>query len=310
MVHGDAVVKTALVSRPVLGPLFGITAALPAELALTVVGAVRALTADRDVHDALAAASGIAFLVAQLARPNEPLLQDQALSALHNLTAGDRARQEQAAVAGTVPFLCQLGILPQRGAVAAHAHGLAVALLCALARGSARTRAELSAHDALSVFLHLLKDEACQVEVLGALAAWLEADTARVENRLAAGDALTRIVTLIPVMSASAGENEALCAVLAPLHRLLSVSPRLARELAANGLMPRVLELLRRPGAKTTAPALDVLAAMLAAQPQPKALAARFRLLPLLLPLAQGQVAVAEGVQRQAAALVQTLRDG
>lgn len=52
-----------------------------------------------------------------------------------------RARQEQAAVAGAVPFLCQLGILPQRGAVAAHAHGLAVSLLCALARGGARVRA-------------------------------------------------------------------------------------------------------------------------------------------------------------------------
>lgn len=120
----------------------------------------------------------------------------------------------------------------------------------------------------------------------------------------------THLPTPPPLTPSIAGENEALCAVLAPLHRLLSVSPRLARELAANGLMPRVLELLRRPGAKTTAPALDVLAAMLAAQPQPKALAARFRLLPLLLPLAQGQVAIAEGVQRQAAALVQTLRDG
>lgn len=108
--------------------------------------------------------------------------------------------------------------------------------------------------------------------------------------------------------SKTIGENEALCGVLAPLHHLLSVSPRLARELASNGLMPRVLELLRRRTAITTVPALDVLAAMVGAHPQPKALAARFRLVPLLLPLAQSQVT--DGVQRKATVLLQTLREG
>ncbi|RMZ56356.1 hypothetical protein APUTEX25_004713 [Auxenochlorella protothecoides] len=306
MVLGDGVVKAALVQRAVLAPLFEVTAFLPPPLALTVVSAVRALTVDPTTLGPLADASGVAFLVAQLARAGEPLLQDQALSALHRMAAADRARQEQAAVAGAVPFLCQLGILPQRGAVAAHAHGLAVSLLCALARGGARVRAELWAHDALSVFLHLLKDEACQVEVLDALAAWLAADAPRIEARLAAGDAQTRLVTLVPVMS-TAGEGDALCALLVPLQRLLSLSPRMARELAQNGLVPRVTELLRRPTSPTTLPALDVLATLVAAAAQPRALAARFRLAQVLVPLA-GQAGMQPGVAEKVAQLLQAIR--
>ncbi|KAL6776651.1 hypothetical protein ACKKBF_B30420 [Auxenochlorella protothecoides x Auxenochlorella symbiontica] len=306
MVLGDGVVKAALVQRTVLAPLFEVTAFLPPPLALTVVSAVRALTVDPTTLGPLADASGVAFLVAQLARAGEPLLQDQALSALHRMAAADRARQEQAAVAGAVPFLCQLGILPQRGAVAAHAHGLAVSLLCALARGGARVRAELWAHDALSVFLHLLKDEACQVEVLDALAAWLAADAPRIEARLAAGDAQTRLVTLVPVMS-TAGEGDALCALLVPLQRLLSLSPRMARELAQNGLVPRVTELLRRPTSPTTLPALDVLATLVAAAAQPRALAARFRLAQVLVPLA-GQAGMQPGVAEKVAQLLQAIR--
>ncbi|KFM27030.1 Serine/threonine-protein kinase sepA [Auxenochlorella protothecoides] len=265
MVLGDGVVKAALVQRAVLAPLFEVTAFLPPPLALTVVSAVRALTVDPTTLGPLADASGVAFLVAQLARAGEPLLQDQALSALHRMAAADRARQEQAAVAGAVPFLCQLGILPQRGA-----------------------------------------DEACQVEVLDALAAWLAADAPRIEARLAAGDAQTRLVTLVPVMS-TAGEGDALCALLVPLQRLLSLSPRMARELAQNGLVPRVTELLRRPTSPTTLPALDVLATLVAAAAQPRALAARFRLAQVLVPLA-GQAGMQPGVAEKVAQLLQAIR--
>jgi hypothetical protein len=310
--HGDAVVKARACQLATINPMFGHTTRMPPRLQVAVARAVRRLSADQATLAPLEAANALAYLAAQLPRADAPALQAEALLALRNLTQLSRARQEKAAAAGAVPWLCRLAAAPPAGGGGAGegAGAAAVAVLCSLAHCSPAARAELWAHGALDVLLRLLGDEAAAPAALEALAAWLDAEAPRLEPRLLAGAALARLVALVPA-AASSGDEERLPGVLRPLARIAGRSPRLAAALSGAGLAARATELLRRPAAPVALALLDLLRLLYEADPEPERFVAANRVASALQALADGAAAGEQVlVRKQAQALLDAFAAG
>lgn len=155
--------------------------------------------------------------------------------------------------------------------------------------------------------VELLKEEPHQLMALDALAAWLEAEPPRVEAMLLDREALDRLVMLLPAGTAAAataapgGDGEQLQSLLTSLARLLQRSPRLAVELAQNGLAARVVELLKRPGATAALSLLQMLRAMYEHHPRPKEFIVKYRVQQTLAALAHGQSAANQVLVRKQA---------
>ncbi|PRW61538.1 MAP3K epsilon kinase 1-like isoform X2 [Chlorella sorokiniana] len=313
MAHGDASVKARLCQREVLTGMMGLAPHMGPERQRRVLRWVRQLASEQSVLQALEEAGAVPYVVVQLRRQGDSELQADALGALHSLCQLSRSRQEQAAeqkAAGPLVAIALHQAAPQQGgeeaaAAWAASRGLAVSLLCAFAHGGARCRQDLWAAGGFEALMALLKEEAHQVAVLDALAAWLEQEPPRVEAQLAEPEALARLVTLLPAgataASAAAGDGEQLQSLLAPLLRLLQRSPRLAVELAQNGLAPRVVELLRRPNATAALSLLQMLRAMYEHHPRPKEFIVKYRVQQALAALAHGQSATNQVLVRKQA---------
>jgi hypothetical protein len=96
--------------------------------------------------------------------------QENIVPALFNLCRMNRYRQEQAAVAGVVPFLMRL---VQDGSHSSRDHRpFALNMLCDFAYSSATTRVELWRHDGVAFYTSLFKEQYWQSLALNALANW------------------------------------------------------------------------------------------------------------------------------------------
>jgi len=172
MTHGDVVVKSRCCHCETINALFGLTVRMAPPLQLQVLRAVRRLSGEQSVQGMLEAANVVAYVSAQLPREDCPALQAEALCSLYNFCQLSRSRQERAADAGVVPWLCRLAMHPplEEGSTSGTTTGAArtscIAVLCTLAHCSPKTRAELWARGALDILLQLLKEEAHQAAVL------------------------------------------------------------------------------------------------------------------------------------------------
>lgn len=299
MSHGDSVVKSRMCGRDTLRTIFSLSSHLDHPLRLRLVKSVHTLTTEKEVLGQLEEAEVVSWLVAQLGHRDRPSpesdVHGEALGALYNLCHLSRSRQEQAAVAGAAGMLCPLALAaplqrPGLQAVPAPTRSLAVSTLCTLAHGGPRTLEALRAAGGVDTLLALLREEAFQQPSLEALAVWLDSDCARVEQRMMEPGSITRLVSLLPTM-ATAGDPQALNRLLGPLLRMLGRSPRLAAELAQNGLAPRVMELLKRPSPHTCRSLLAMLRVMYENHPRPKEFILKYRVQQTLHALAHGQSA-------------------
>jgi hypothetical protein len=306
LAHGDTVVKARCCQLETINSMFGLTTRMPPRLQLRALRAVRRLSTDPAALQPLEAANAIPYVVAQLPRVDAPALQAEALLSLHNLCQLSRPRQEAAAVAGAVPWLCRLALQPPAEAAggaasAAAARAAAVAVLCGLAHGSPRARAELWSHGALDILLQLLKEEAHQASVLEGLASWLDAEAPRIEGRLLEDTAVTRLVMLLPSPPPPPAADARLPSVLSPLCRIVARSPKLAEALASAGLAARLADALRRPSPPTALALLELLRLLYETHPRPKELLARSRVGAALGALAAGAGAEEQVVVRKRA---------
>ena len=244
LAHGDAAVKAGLAAPGAAAGLLAAAAGLPAGGQVKALRALRLLSGDPGMLGALQAEGCVAGLVPWLAPAAPGAAQAEALHALYNLCKISRARQEAAAAAGAVPYLAGLAARGAHGGGGAPNGGgggggggalrpLAVGLLCGMAAGSERTRAELWANSGLDILLNLLAEREWAPAALDALAAWLGEDAGRLEPRLAQADAVQRLVAPFGG-AAAAGDSEALARLLEPFLRLLRRSPRVTVRAAAR----------------------------------------------------------------------------
>lgn len=316
LTHGDTVVKSRCCQLDTINAMFGLTIRMPSYLQLRILQAVRRLSSDQSMLNQLESANVVSYVGAQLPREDYPALQAEGLLTLHNLCQlNSRSRQEKAAEAGAMPWLCRLALHPpeysrQNNFYAAHAgqvltpHAAAVAVLCSMAHGSPRTRAELWSQGGLNVLLQLLKEETHQVAVLEGLAVWLEAETPRLEARLVEDTALPRFASLFSQSSSTPGSMERLLGLISPLNRMLMQSSRLAVSLASADCAAKVTELLlKRPPPPVALALMDTLRLMHESHPFPKEFISKNRVVHALRGLEQNSDAIL--VRKQASNLLQ-----
>jgi len=240
----------------------------------------------------------------------------EVLSGLQNLCQLSRVRQEQAAVAGAVVYLCTLAkttptttsnntqVGPPSWQVQA------VSILGSLAHGSPRCRAELWAHGGMDTLLQLLQQPPFHLVVLDALSFWLEAEPTRVEPQLLDDTTLDSLANILgrgalqynynnrvhqqqqqqqqQQYFLQHGGQERLQGILVAIQRLLNRSQRLAVALASSALPVNILELLKQPSAASALPLLEILKSLYENHPRPKEFILKNRVIGVLGALANG----------------------
>ncbi|KAI8113878.1 hypothetical protein M9434_002006 [Picochlorum sp. BPE23] len=273
---GDKVVKARCARKDTITLLLSLTLRMPTDMQEKVLLAIKSLSGEETVIGSLEEANGVAYASAQLAREDSPRLQADGLKTLKNMCQLSRTRQEKAARAGSVPWLCRLAIHPPKlNARSAEREDAgedeAIALLCAMVHSSSKTRDLLWKSNALDVFLQLLKDEACQASVLEAITFWLDCDAARIEPKLLEDAAITRIVLLMPCGNdISETKLDNLPNITSPISKLVSKSRKIGLALSSSGLASRITELMAKSNPSTILSLMDLLKLLYEIQPHPQ----------------------------------------
>eukprot|EP00916_Digyalum_oweni_P003182 GHVL01005727.1.p1 GENE.GHVL01005727.1~~GHVL01005727.1.p1 ORF type:complete len:429 (+),score=53.52 GHVL01005727.1:2019-3305(+) len=172
--EADSVVKKILCQGEILQALILAVEYLSPQQLCKLCRVLKHLCLERDVVGVLENAGVVPVLVHLLGVVD---IRNQALHALFQLLRLSKARQEQAAIAGVVPFLMKC--VGENSKL----KGFSYQLICELALTSCVTRDILWSHGALSFFVKALHEPYWQTTALEALVHWLCKDS-RVENIL------------------------------------------------------------------------------------------------------------------------------
>lgn len=275
--YGDKMVKARCARRGTISPILAETMKLPTDMQEKILTAFSSLSGEETVIGELEEANGIAYAAAQLAREDAPVLQKKGLDALEHMCRLNRARQDKAALAGAVPWLCRLAIRPPLLDSSQHPDEMllrensAASLLCALVHSSQSTREKLWKCETVDIFLQLLKDENCQASVLEALAFWLDCEPARIEPMLLEDTALTRMVLLLPQQEdAQESELNNLPNILSPITKIVLRSKAIGLALSTAGLTTRITGLMTVCNASVLLALMDLLKILYEIQPHPQ----------------------------------------
>ena len=304
--YGDQVVKAKCCHKDTINSLFTLTMRMPTYLQEKVIRSVCILSAEESVLSALESASTIAYVVAQLPREDSRTLQVNALVSLKHLCQLSRTRQEKACDAGAIPWLCRLAIHPPVESSEdidmpeLTTENEALLLLCGMAHSTQKVRSSLWKNGALDIFLQTLKQDAYRVSVMEALAAWLDADSSRIEPRILEDTAITRIVLLMPAGNLISRQSlEQVPSLVSPLMKIVSKSSRIGMALSTAGLASRVTDLLVQPYPPAVLSLMELLKLLYEIDPHPKEFLSRNRITPILRSLATGEREVLVQVQAQ-----------
>jgi len=191
---------------------------------------------------------------------------EQCLHALHSLCEYSRPRQEQAALAGVIPHLMDIGLYSK-----AQVRGKAFGLLCAMTRASLATRNQMWDEKGLGVayLVHCMSNPDLQVNAFEALVDWLSVHEhkanwgARVEEKLLApvppeADNLEQPGFFTLLLALFKTQQQAVfMKVLEPLLKLLRVSVQINQALANSDEF--LQELVSRLRNDTEGGAIDAL---------------------------------------------------
>ncbi|KAK2805354.1 hypothetical protein FQN51_000180 [Onygenales sp. PD_10] len=161
-------------------------------------------------------------------------VSNQILNTIYNMCRLSKQRQEDAALNGIIPLLQKI-VKTERPL-----KEFALPILCDMAHSGKVGRSQLWRNKGLTFYVSLLSDPYWQVTALDAIFAWLQEETAKVEEHLlddmhgspAFVDAIIRCLT---ISKANAFEN-----LLEPLQKLLRLSPPIASTLARPDMFDRI----------------------------------------------------------------------
>ncbi|KAH9024811.1 kinase-like protein [Lactarius pseudohatsudake] len=183
----------------------------------------------------------------------------------YNLCRLNKGRQEEAAQAGIIPLLMRVieSSSPLRQ--------FALSILCDLASAGKSCRMLLRQHDGLAMYIKLLTDPYFQVSALESILAWLQEETARVEDELAKPKSLDALLKCF--VSAKAGSFENL---LDPFLKICRHSTAIAIGIAKAQFFRRVSEKLSNSKAVVKLNLLRILRAVCDVHPNRALLVERY----------------------------------
>jgi hypothetical protein len=194
-------------------------------------------------------------------------VQSHALGALLNLVAVDRRLQDEAATAGAVPHL----LAHARDAPALRECSLRI--LCAMVRASKNARNLLWQHNAMELYLDVLREEAWRANAMDAVNFWVNDEPGRVSARLERADAIEAMVDVFRNTP-----DDRFVEVVEKLDSIVSASERVGRAFGQSGFVEILKTRMAHPEAIVRVTLIRILKSLYLVHPNPKEMIARFRL--------------------------------
>ncbi|KAF9432106.1 hypothetical protein BGZ76_011255, partial [Entomortierella beljakovae] len=257
--QGDSPVKELLAKRKIIHCMLNSLQSLPPHLCVMMLKCIKNISMNSNTLDELQISSSIHTLVEFLSDYTGPFTQDvnnHILTTLFNLCRINKSRQEEAAQAGVIP------ILQQMAESNSPLKQFALPILCDMAHAGRVCRSILWTNDTLPCYIRIFKDPYWQVNAMDAVHVWLQDETADVEQVLIKPVSLQMFVQAFLTAKANSFEN-----ILEPLHKIIRLSPAVARGIAVPTLFQRLLDRLAHPKAVVRLNLLRILRAIFDVHP-------------------------------------------
>ncbi|KAH8987236.1 hypothetical protein EDB86DRAFT_3065770 [Lactarius hatsudake] len=265
----DVHVRNALGTRKVVRRLLRACELLEPEYLVHMLKAIKHLSMNAMLLEVLQNANAIEILTRildeQSLGPHSTEMSNHIFQTCYNLCRLNKGRQEEAAQAGIIPLLMRVieSSSPLRQ--------FALSILCDLASAGKSCRMLLRQHDGLAMYIKLLTDPYFQVSALESILAWLQEETARVEDELAKPKSLDALLKCF--VSAKAGSFENL---LDPFLKICRHSTAIAIGIAKAQFFRRVTEKLSNSKAVVKLNLLRILRAVCDVHPNRALLVERY----------------------------------
>ncbi|KAH7337093.1 hypothetical protein B0J17DRAFT_718990 [Rhizoctonia solani] len=284
--HSDATVRNALGARKVIRRLLRACELLGPDHLVVILKAVKHLSMNPTLLDALQNANAIEILVRILDEhstgPHSAEIANHIFQTCFNLCRLNKGRQEEAAQAGIIPNLVRIA------ETTSPLKQFALPILCDLAGAGKSCRTYLWQHNGLGLYLRLLSDPYFQVSALEAILDWLQDETSRVEDFLIQADSLEAMLNCFTNAKANSFEG-----LLDPFLKICRLSQNITLGIASKSqFFRRLTDRLGHGKPVTRLNLLRILRAVLDVHPDRTGLVRRYGLLEIVERLSKNDGAV------------------
>ncbi|KAG9078552.1 hypothetical protein FS749_009417 [Ceratobasidium sp. UAMH 11750] len=284
--HSDIHVRTALGARKVVRRLLRACELLEPDHLVVMLKAVKHLSMNPTLLDALQNVSAIEILVRildeQNGGPHSTEIANHIFQTCFNLCRLNKGRQEEAAQAGIIPNLVKIS------ETSSPLKQFALPILCDLASAGKSCRALLWQYNGLELYLRLLSDPYFQVSALEALLSWLQDEASRVEDFLIRADSLEAMLKCFTTSKANSFEK-----LLDPFLKICRLSQSITLGISSKSqFFQRITDRLGHGKAVTRLNLLRILRAVFDVHPDRTGLVRRYGLMDIVERLSQNDGAV------------------
>ncbi|KAG8729498.1 hypothetical protein FRC11_008644, partial [Ceratobasidium sp. 423] len=284
--HSDATVRNALGARKIIRRLLRACELLGPEHLVVILKAVKHLSMNPTLLDALQNANAIEILVRILDEhstgPHSAEIANHIFQTCFNLCRLNKGRQEEAAQAGIIPNLVRIA------ETNSPLKQFALPILCDLASAGKSCRTYLWQHNGLELYLRLLLDPYFQVSALEAILAWLQDETSRVEDFLIQAGSLEAMLNCFTNSKANSFEG-----LLDPFLKICRLSQNITLGIASKSqFFRRITDRLGHGKPVTRLNLLRILRAVFDVHPDRTGLVRRYGLLEIVERLSKNDGAV------------------
>nr|KIR47073.1 STE/STE11/CDC15 protein kinase [Cryptococcus bacillisporus CA1280] len=237
--QADARVREAFATRTVMMRLLKACDLLPRKLLVTAIKSIKHLSTSPQLIEVLQNSNAMEILVDLLGKSIKGSHSNEICSnifqTIYSMTRLSKSRQEEAASSGIIPLLKR--VIQSKSPL----KQFALPILCDMANAGKGSRRLLWQNDGLGLYLDLLEDPYWRVSALDAISAWMQDETARVEDVLLEKFASDSLVRCFVQASGVSFEG-----ILDPLLKILRLSTSLTSSLSHPPFFSRLSESLER----------------------------------------------------------------
>ncbi|KIY55323.1 STE/STE11/CDC15 protein kinase [Cryptococcus deuterogattii 99/473] len=237
--QADARVREAFATRTVMMRLLKACDLLPRKLLVTAIKSIKHLSTSPQLIEVLQNSNAMEILVDLLGKSIKGSHSNEICSnifqTIYSMTRLSKSRQEEAASSGIIPLLKR--VIQSKSPL----KQFALPILCDMANAGKGSRRLLWQNDGLRLYLDLLEDPYWRVSALDAISAWMQDETARVEDVLLEKFASDSLVRCFVQASGVSFEG-----ILDPLLKILRLSTSLTSSLSHPPFFSRLSESLER----------------------------------------------------------------